>query len=128
MEKKKETYLMKLVVILFVLAAASLVGFGALMIMKFSFKTTILLAVAAFMFCVWAILLIFIDKKADKNNKNTVMAKPEEVQKEILEKLDEVVEIKKDDKKKTYCAHCGALILSGEKVCSQCGSTVQKRK
>ena len=128
MENKKETYLMKLAIALFVLAAASVLTFGVLLVLKISMKTSILFGVAGFMFCVWALLLVIIDKKADKLNKNNVMAKPEDVQKEILEKLEDIETLKKEEQKVLYCAHCGTRINEGEKTCSQCGSNLQKKK
>ena len=90
MKNKKETYLMKLAVLLFALAAEGVIIFGVLTVIKMPFKVSVLPAVASFMFCVWAIILLMIDKKADKLNKNNVMAKPEDVQKEILEKLNDI--------------------------------------
>ena len=128
MENKKETYLMKLAITLFVLAALSVLAFGVLLVLKISMKTSILFGVAGFMFCVWALLLVMIDKKADKLNKNNVMAKPEDVQKEILEKLEDIETLKKEEQKVLYCAHCGTRINEGEKTCSQCGSNLQKKK
>ena len=99
MENKKETYLMKLAITLFILAALSVLAFGVLLVLKISMKTSILFGVAGFMFCVWALLLVMIDKKADKLNKNNVMAKPEDVQKEILEKLEDIETLKKEEQK-----------------------------
>ena len=128
MENKKETYLMKLAITLFILAALSVVAVGVLLCLNVAMKTTAMFAIAAFMFCVWAIILIMIDKKADKLNKNNVMAKPEEVQKEILEKLEDIATLKKEEQKVSYCAHCGTKINAGDKICSQCGSNLQKKK
>ena len=128
METKKETYLMKLAVLLFGLAAVSVITFGILTVLKMPFKFGVLPVIAAFMFFVWAIILVVIDKKADKLNKNNVMAKPEEVQKEILDKLEDIAELKKEEQKVLYCAHCGTRINEGDKTCSQCGSNLQKKK
>ena len=128
MKNKKETYLMKLAIALFVLAAASVLTFGVLLVLKVSIKTTILFGVAGFMFCVWALLLIMIDKKADKLNKNNVMDKPEEVQKEILDKLEDIAELKKEEQKDSYCAYCGTRVGENDKVCSQCGANLKNKK
>ena len=128
MENKKETYLMKLAVLLFGLAALSVIVFGILTVLKMPLKISVLPAVGGFMFCVWAIILVMIDKKADKLNKNNVMEKPEDVQKEILEKLEDIETLKKEEQKEFYCAHCGSKIAAGDKICSQCGSNVQTRK
>ena len=128
MKTKKETYLMKLAVLLFGLAAVSVITFGILTILKMPFKFAVLPVVAAFMFFVLAIILVMIDKKADKFNKNNVMAKPEEVQKEILDKLEDIAELKKEEQKVLYCAYCGTRINEGDKTCSQCGASLQKKK
>lgn len=128
MKNKKETYLMKLAIVLFILASLSVVTFGILLCLKISIKISIMFGIAAFMFCVWASILIMIDKKADKLNKNNIMAKPEEVQQEILEKLDDIIEIKKEAQKISYCAHCGTKINENDKICSQCGSNIQNKK
>ena len=128
MKNKKETYLMKLAILLFVLAAVSVTTFGVLLFLKVSIKSTIMFAITGFMFCVWSIILIIIEKKADKLNKNNVMAKPEEVQQEILEKLDDIIEIQKEEQKISYCAYCGTKINDNEKICSQCGSNLQDKK
>lgn len=128
MKNKKETYLMKLAILLVVLAAVSVTTFGVLLYLKLSMKITIMFGIAAFMFCVWSVILIMIDKKADKLNKNNVMEKPEEVQQAILEKLEDIVEIKKEEQKVSYCAHCGTKINENDKICSQCGSNLQNKK
>ena len=128
MKNKKETYLMKLAIALFVLAAASVLTFGVLLVLKISIKTTILFGVAGFMFCVWALLLVMIDKKADKLNKNNVMDKPEEVQKEILDKLEDIAELKKEEQKDFYCVYCGTRVGENDKVCSQCGANLKNKK
>ena len=49
MENKKETYLMKLAVLLFGLAALSVIVFGILTVLKMPFKFAVLPVVAAFM-------------------------------------------------------------------------------
>ena len=128
MKNKKETYLMKLADLLFGLAAVSVITFGILTVLKMPLKLSVLPAVGAFMFCVWAIILVMIDKKADKLNKNNVMAKPEEVQKEILDKLEDIAELKKEEQKVLYCAYCGTRINEGDKTCSQCSASLQKKK
>lgn len=128
MKNKKETYLMKLAILLFALAAASVITFGVLLVLKVSIKTSIMFGLAGFMFCVWAIILVMIDKKADSANKNNVMAKPEDVQQEILDKLDDIATLKKEEQKVLYCAHCGTKINEGEKTCSQCGSNLQTKR
>jgi hypothetical protein len=128
MKTKKETYLMKLAVLLFGLAAVSVITFGILSVLKMPFKFAVLPVIAAFMFFVWAIILVMIDKKADSANKNNVMAKPEDVQQEILDKLDDIATLKKEEQKVLYCAHCGTKINEGEKTCSQCGSNLQTKR
>ena len=128
MKNKKETYLMKLAILLFVLASVSITTFGVLLYLKISMKITAMFGIAAFMFCVWALILIMIDKKADKLNKNNVMAKQEDVQQEILEKLEDIAAIKKEELKISYCAHCGTKINENDKICSQCGSNLQNKK
>ena len=128
MENKKETYLMKLAVLLFGLAALSVIVFGILTVLKMPLKLSVLPAVGGFMFCVWALILTMINKKADKLKKNNVMAKPEEVQKEILEKLEDIETLKKEEKKASYCAYCGTLINVNDKVCSQCGANLKDKK
>ena len=90
MDNRKEIYLMKLATALFVLTAISIITFGILLVLKISIMVSILFAIAGFMFCLWALLLVIINKKANKLNKTNVIAKPEEIQKEILEKLEAV--------------------------------------
>lgn len=80
------------------------------------------------MFCVWAIVLVMIDKKADKFYKNNVMAKLEEVQKEILDRFEDIAKLTKEEQKVLYCVNCGIRINEGDKTCSQCDSNLQKKK
>ena len=77
MDNRKEIYLMKLATALFVLMAISIITFGILLVLKISTMVSILFAIAGFMFCLWTLLLVIINKKANKLNKTNVIAKPE---------------------------------------------------
>ena len=60
MKNKKETYLMKLAILLFILASLSVMAFGILLYLKISMKITIMFGIAGFMFSVWAFILVMI--------------------------------------------------------------------
>ena len=46
----------------------------------------------------------------------------------VLDKLEDIAAIKKEELKISYCAHCGTKINENDKICSQCGSNLQNKK